>query len=74
MNPAQLELFMALDKIGEAFYKDLELRSIEFDRQMTPKEIYVVIDEFIKKDFAQYKKYKKGQNVEKPLFHLLFHP
>lgn len=74
MNPAQLELFMALDKIGEAFYKNLELRSIEFDRQMTPKEIYAVIDEFIKKDFAQYKKYKKGQNVEKPLFHLLFHP
>lgn len=74
MNPAQLELFMALDKIGEAFYKNLELRSIEFDHQMTPKEIYAAIDDFIKKDFVRYKKYKKGQNVEKPLFHLLFHP
>lgn len=74
MNPSQLELFMALDKIGEAIYKNLEVRSIEFDQQMTPKEIYTVIDEFIQKDFAQYKKYKNGQNVEKPMFHLLFHP
>lgn len=74
MNPAQMELFMALDKIGDAFYKNLELRSIEFDHPMTPKEIYAAIDEFIKKDFEQYQKYKKGQDQTKPLFHLLFHP
>jgi hypothetical protein len=74
MSPAQLELFMALDKIGDAFYKNLELKSIEFDHPMTPKEIYVAIDEFIKKDFEQWKKYKKGMDVSKPVFHLLFHP
>ncbi|MFA6238481.1 MAG: hypothetical protein WC635_14200 [Bacteriovorax sp.] len=74
MNPAQMELFMALDKIGEAFYKNIEMRSIEFDHQMTPKEIYAAIDEFVKKDFEKYKKYKKTQNSEKPLFHILFHP
>jgi len=74
MSPAQLELFMALDKIGEAFYKNLELKSLEFDHPMTPKEIYAAIDEFIKKDFEQWKKYKKGQDVVKPVFHLLFHP
>jgi hypothetical protein len=74
MNTAQMELFMALDKIGDAFYKNLELRSIEFDHPMTPKEIYAAIDDFIKKDREQYKKYKKDLNVAKPLFHLLFHP
>lgn len=74
MTPAQMEMFMALDKIGEAFYKDLELKSLDFDHPMTPKEIYASIDEFIKKDFEQWKKYKKGQDVAKPVFHLLFHP
>lgn len=74
MTPAQLELFMALDKIGEAFYKNLELKSIEYDQPMTPKEIYASIDDFIKKDYEQWKKYKKGQDVAKPVFHLLFHP
>lgn len=74
MTPAQLELFMALDKIGEAFYKNLELKSLEYDHPMTPKEIYAAIDEFINKDFEQWKKYKKGQDVAKPVFHLLFHP
>lgn len=74
MNPAQLELFMALDKIGDAFYKNLELKSLEYDHQMTPKEIYAAIEDFIQLDYDHYKKYKKGQNVGKPLFHLLFHP
>lgn len=74
MNPTQMEIFMALDKIGDAIYKNLELRSIEFDHPMTPKEIYEAIDDFIKKDLDLYKKYKKGQNVDKPMFHLLFHP
>lgn len=74
MTPSQLELFMALDKIGDTFYKNLERHSVNFDHPMTPKEIYVVIDDFINKDFEQYKRYKEGQNVSKPLFHLLFHP
>ena len=74
MTPAQMELFMALDKIGDAFYKNLELRSIEFDHPMTPKEIYAAIDDFIKKDRELYKKYKKDPEAVKPSFHLLFHP
>ncbi len=74
MNTAQMELFMALDKIGDAFYKNLELRSLEFDHPMTPKEIYGAVDEFIQKDLEAYKSYKKGDSQTKPLFHLLFHP
>lgn len=74
MNPAQLNLFVTLDKIGEAIYKNLELRSIDYDHPMTPKEIYAAIDEFIKKDKEQYLLYKKNNDVEKPAFHLFFHP
>lgn len=74
MNPDQLQLFMAIDKIGDAIYKNLEMRSTEYDHQMTPKEILAAIDEFMSKDYSQYKNYKLGQNVEKPLFHNLFHP
>ncbi len=74
MNPVQLELFMALDKVGEAIYKEVEKASLEFDRPMTPKEIYAVLDGFFKEDFELYKRYKKGQDVVKPVFHTYFHP
>lgn len=74
MTASQLELFMALDKVGEEIYKEVEKASLEYDRPMTPKEIYAVLDEFFKQDFELYKRYKKGQDVMKPIFHLLFHP
>lgn len=74
MSPSQLELFMALDKLGDAIYKEVEKASLEFDRPMTPKEIYAVLDAYFKQDFELYKRYKKGQEVAKPSFHLLFHP
>lgn len=74
MNLGQMELFMALDKIGDAFYKNLELRSIEFDHPMIPKEIYAALDEFVAKDLSLYEKYKKTPGSAKPAFHLLIHP
>ncbi|MEA9358271.1 YiiX/YebB-like N1pC/P60 family cysteine hydrolase [Bacteriovorax sp. PP10] len=74
MSPSQMELFMALDKLGDAIYKEVEKASLEYDRPMTPKEIYVALDNFFKQDFELYKRYKKGQEVTKPSFHLLFHP
>jgi len=74
MSPSQLELFMALDKLGDAIYKEVEKASLEYDRPMTAKEIYAVLDGFFKQDFETYKRYKKGQEVGKPNFHLLFHP
>ena len=74
MNTTQMQVFMALDKIGDAFYKDLENRALSFDHPMTPKEIYVAIDDFIAKDLEAYKTYKKDHGEAKPAFHLLFHP
>lgn len=74
MSPTQLELFMTLDKLGDAIYKEVEKVSLEYDRLMTPKEIYGVLDNFFVQDFEIYKRYKRGQEVRKPNFHLLFHP
>ena len=74
MTPSQMELFMALDKLGDLIYKEVEKASLEYDRPMTPKEIFAVLDDFFKQDFELYKRYKKGQEVTKPSFHLLFHP
>lgn len=74
MTPSQMELFMALDKLGDSIYKEIEKASLEYDRPMTPKEIYAALDTFFKQDFELYKRYKKGQEVTKPAFHLLFHP
>ncbi len=74
MSASQLELFMALDKVGDAIYKEIEKAALEYERPMTPKEIYAVLDGFFKEDFELWKRYKKGQDVVKPSFHLLFHP
>ncbi|MBC7427623.1 MAG: hypothetical protein H7336_03360 [Bacteriovorax sp.] len=74
MNINQMELFMAIDKIGDAVYKEVEKKSLEFERPMTPKEIYVVLDDFFKQDFDTYTRYKKGQDLMKPVFHQWFHP
>jgi hypothetical protein len=74
ISPALIESLITYDKVAEILTKNLELRSIEFDHPMTPKEINVAMDDFIKKDLDLYKKFKKGQDVEKPMFHLLFHP
>lgn len=74
IGPDQIELFMVVDQVGEAIYKEVEKASLEYDRPMTPKEIYGVIDVFFKQDFELYKRYKKGQDVTKPAFHKLFHP
>jgi hypothetical protein len=74
ITPEQMELFMVLDKVGDAIFKEVEKVSLEYERPMTPKEIYGVLDTFFKQDFEIYKRYKKGQDVTRPAFHLLFHP
>lgn len=83
MNAGQIELFMAIDKVGDNIYKELEKISIKYDRPMTPIEIYSALDQIFSRDYETYKKYKKG-NVsdnygevivaDKPIFHQLFHP
>ncbi|NOT77651.1 MAG: hypothetical protein HOP07_01465 [Bacteriovoracaceae bacterium] len=83
MNAGQIELFMAIDKVGDSIYRELEKISLRYDRPMTPIEIYTALDQIFSRDYETYKKYKKG-NVsdiygevivaEKPIFHQLFHP
>ena len=74
IKPAQMQMFIALEKIGDAFYKNLETRAIEYDHPMTPREIYAAIDDFIAADKELYLKYNQSHRSPKPLFHLLFHP
>ena len=74
MTTAQLQLFMALEKIGDSFYKELETAALDYDRMMTPSEVYAVLDDFIKRDAEVYAKNLQGKSDEEPLFHRLFHP
>jgi hypothetical protein len=69
-----MELFMAIDKIGDAVYKEVEKVSLGFEHPMTPKEIYVVLNDFFKQDFEIYTRYKNGEDTVKPIFHQWFHP
>lgn len=74
MNPTQMQIFMVLDKVGESIFKEVEVQSLEYNRPMTPKEIYDTVDAFWKKDSELWKRWKKGQDVQKPAFHQYFHP
>jgi hypothetical protein len=74
MSPTQMQLFMTLDKVGEAVYKEIEVAALEYNRPMTPKEIYDTVDAFWSKDAAQFVRFKKGQESVKPNFHQYFHP
>jgi hypothetical protein len=74
MTTDQMELFMSLDKIGDELYKKLETKSLEFERPMTPKEIFLTLDDIFNEDFELYKRYKTQQDDVKPLFHAVFHP
>ncbi len=74
MNPTQMQLFMTLDKVGDALFKEVEKASLEYSRPMTPREIYDTVETFWKRDAEVYKRFKKDQNAEKPLFHQYFHP
>ena len=74
MNPKQLQIFMLLDKIGEAIQKEVEVTSLDYNRPLTPKEIYDTVDAYWAKDASLFKKLKRGQDVAKPAFHQYFHP
>lgn len=74
MNPTQMQLFMTLDKVGDALYKEVEKASLLYSRPMTPKEIYDTVDAFWKKDAEHFARFKKNQDVGRPLFHQYFHP
>lgn len=74
ISSKQQGLFMAVDKVGEEVFKILEKKSLEFDRPMTPLEIYLALDNIFQEDIQVFKSYIQGQDVVKPAFHLMFHP
>ncbi len=74
MNSGQIELFMAIDSVGNSIFKELEKKSVDFTRSMTPGEIYKSLEEIFVQDFDTYTRYKSGEETKKPIFHLLFHP
>lgn len=63
MSAIQMEMFMALDKVGEILYKEVEKKSIESDHTLTPKEIYIILDEYLTRD----------SSLAKPLIEKYFH-
>ena len=74
MSTKQLQLFIALERIGDALYKKVQKASLGYTRAMYPNEIYAVLDQFFQHDFEVYERYITRKSVEKPLFHILFHP
>src|SRR3989339_368954 len=57
MNPTQIKMFVSLDKIGEALYREIESKAQVADHSLTPKEIYNVIDNYLAKNPKEISKY-----------------
>jgi hypothetical protein len=74
MTATQMEMFMSLDKIGEAMYKEIEKKSVEADHRLTPKEVYEILDTYFEKDLALFNKKKSGDMSATPELHQYFHP
>ncbi len=74
MSAKQIQLFIALESIGDVLYKKVERASLKYERAMTPNEINTVLDGFFEQDYETFIRYQQGLGVKKPLFHLLFHP
>lgn len=51
MNATQMEMFMALDAVGETLLKEIETKSLETDHTLTPKEVYAILDDYLARDF-----------------------
>lgn len=88
MGVKQMNLFVVLDKVGDALYTELEKHQKESKRPLAFKELYNILDDFKNKDLEVYKKYKadrrynlrKGnrgrgprRRLVKPAFHKFFH-
>jgi hypothetical protein len=58
MSVKQMNLFVTLDKVGEALYAELEAKEAKSENPLSFKELFEALDEFKKKDLQVYKKYK----------------
>ena len=76
MTATQMEMFMTLDKVGDVLYKELERKSIESDHPLTPKEVYEILENYLRADKEKGLKAKASAepSSEKALIHKYFHP
>lgn len=58
MTVGQMNLFVTLDKVGEALYAELEAKEAKSKHPLSFKELFEVLEEFKKKDYQVYKKYR----------------
>ncbi|HAZ12266.1 MAG: hypothetical protein A2X86_03425 [Bdellovibrionales bacterium GWA2_49_15] len=69
MKPAQLKLFMTLEKVGELIETELMREDKKSSQPLSLKQLFTVIEELRVRDLATYKKHKR-----KALFHRYFYP
>lgn len=69
MTRDQLRLFIMLDQIGTTLSQRIDEVRADIDRPLTPKEIFVILEQFREEDFKRYE-----DRPKKSLFHRNFHP
>jgi len=88
MTVGQMNLFVTLDKVGEALYAELEKEEAKASGPLSFKELFVALEEFKKNDYQAYKKYRADRRalhrmdsrdrhrarrkIVRPKFHLKF--
>jgi hypothetical protein len=68
MKIKQLKLFLTLDKVGEIILNELIAEQVKHTEKMTPKEMFIFLENFRISDLKKYKKKKKTSK-----FHKWFH-
>lgn len=61
MTVKQMNLFVTLDKVGEALYAELDSKEKIAKTPLSFKELFEVLEDFKKRDYAVYKKYKAAK-------------
>ncbi len=69
MKPAQLKLFMTLEKVGGILETELLKEDKKSSQPLSLKQLFTFLDELRVKDLVAYKKHKR-----KALFHRYFYP
>ncbi len=65
MKIKQLKLFLTLDKVGEAILSELVKEQNSRQQKMTPKEMFVFLEQLRVEDLKRYKKKKKSSKFHR---------